>query len=138
MKFTRILISTLLATAASAGELLVVVTGAAPGKGDVGCALYRSADGFPMDLEKAAAKVRLKAESTVECRFKDVPAGTFAVAVSVDLNGNGKTDKNMFGAPTEPWGVSNNVRPSMRPPRYAEASATMPDGDLRIEVKVAK
>lgn len=91
-----------------------------------------------MNVAKAAATTRVPAAPLVECRFKDVAPGPFAVAVSVDWNGNRKTDKNLFGIPTEPWGVSNNVRPSLRPPRFDEASGTMPEGDLRIEVKVAK
>ncbi|MBY0507292.1 MAG: DUF2141 domain-containing protein [Bryobacteraceae bacterium] len=123
----------------SAGELTVVVTGGDPsGKGEVGCALYRSPDGFPMIPAKAASTVWLKEAAQVECRFKGIPPGPFAVAVSVDRNGNRKTDKNLFGIPTEPWGVSNNARPSLRAPRFDEASGQMPEGDLRIEVKVAK
>lgn len=126
------------ATALSAGDLIVVVSGAATGKGEVGCGLYRSGEGFPMNAAKAAASTWLKAASQVECRFKDVTPDPFAVAVSVDSNGNRKTDKNLFGIPTEAWGVSNNVRPSLRAPRFDEASGQMPEADLRIEVKVAK
>jgi uncharacterized protein (DUF2141 family) len=133
------------ASVAAAGELTVAVTGAAApktqtgGKGEVGCALYRSEEGFPMDSTKAAQRVWLPAVGeVVECRFADVPPGPFAVAVSVDLNGNRKTDKNFLGIPTEPWGVSGNVRPAMRAPRFAEAKGMMTAENLRIEVKVSK
>lgn len=136
-----------LAPLLAAGDLVVAVSGASAGKasgkegkeGEVGCALYRSAEGFPMNPTKAVAAIWVKAAPLVECRFKDVAPGPFAVAVSFDWNGNRKTDKNILGIPTEPWGVSNNVRPSMRPPRFDEASGKMPpDGDLRIEIQVAK
>ncbi len=128
----------LLATAASAADLIVTVTGAPAGKGEVACALFRSADGFPMNSAKAVASTRVKAAPEVECRFKDVSPGPLAVAVSVDLNGNGKTDKNLLGIPTEPWGVSNNARPSMRAPKFEEARVAMSREDRRIAVKVAK
>lgn len=43
-----------------------------------------------------------------------------AVLVFQDLNGNQQLDKNLFGIPTEPYGVSNN--PSlMGPPSYEQA-----------------
>lgn len=129
----------LLAPALSAGELVVVVNGASDGKGEIGCAVYRSAEGFPMNRAKAVARVWVKAGSPVECRFADLPPGELAVAVSHDLNGNRETDKNLFGIPKEPWGVSNNVRPGMRAPRFEEARVQMPaSGELRIEVQVAK
>lgn len=47
---------------------------------------------------------------------KALPAGKYAVSVYVDVNGNGMLDKNIFGAPKEPFGVSNNVIPKMSAP----------------------
>lgn len=47
---------------------------------------------------------------------KALPAGKYAVSVYVDVNGNGILDKNIFGAPKEPFGVSNNVIPKMSAP----------------------
>jgi uncharacterized protein (DUF2141 family) len=91
-----------------------------------------------MDASKAEASTWRKVDATVECRFKDVAPGAFAEADSVDWTGNRKTDKNLFGIPTELWGISTRVHPSLRPPHFDEASAQMPEGDLRIEVKVAK
>lgn len=139
MNLNMVFFSAVFAAALPAGELVVTVTGASGGKGEVGCAVYRSADGFPMEPAKAAARVWVKAGSSVECRFQDLPAGAAAVAVSHDLNGNRKTDKNLFGIPKEPWGVSNNARPGMRAPRFEEASIQIPEsGEMRIGVKVAK
>lgn len=134
----RLLCFLLASPALTAGDLTVLVRGASPGKGEVGCSLYRSAEGFPMDAAKAVASVWTKAAPQVECRFQDVPPGPFAVAVSVDLNGNRKTDKNFLGIPTEPWGVSNAARPSLRAPRFEEAAVRMPEGEFRIVVQVAK
>lgn len=96
-----------------------------------------------MNDAKAAAKMRVKPATdnqTAECRFAGVSPGPFAVAVSVDVNGNQKPDKNFLGIPTEPWGVSNNIRPGMRAPRFDEAAGTMPASgeDLRIAIKVQK
>ena len=40
-------------------------------------------------------------DKSAVCRFADVTDGTYAIAVSHDLNGNQKTDTNFFGIPTE-------------------------------------
>ncbi len=121
-----------------AADLAVVVTGAAAGKGEIGCALYASAEGFPMDSRKAVSSVWVPAAETAECRFPNLTAGTYAVAVSLDLNGNRRTDKNFLGIPTEPWGVSNNVRPTMRAPKFTEARFAVGAGEERIGIRVAK
>jgi uncharacterized protein (DUF2141 family) len=38
--------------------------------------------------------------------------------VAHDLNGNHKTGTNWVGLPLEPWGVTNNVRPILRAPKF--------------------
>jgi uncharacterized protein (DUF2141 family) len=42
-----------------------------------------------------------------------VPHGEYAIAVFVDVNGNGKMDKNFLGIPKEQYGFSNNVMGKM-------------------------
>jgi uncharacterized protein (DUF2141 family) len=120
--------------------LIVTITGLLDAQSEVGCALYRSSTGFPMD---PAAAVRIKHPAqpgTVECRFPGLTPGRYAVAVSVDQNKNGKTDKNFVGMPTEPWGVSNNARPKLRAPRFEEAAFSVNPGPepTRITIQVAK
>ena len=51
----------------------------------------------------------------------EVPPGVYAVAVYHDANSNGKLDANFLGIPKEGYGVSNDVRPRFRPPRFSEA-----------------
>jgi len=54
--------------------------------------------------------------------FHGVPAGRYAVTAYADLNGNGRLDRNLFGAPTEPWGFSNDAVGRMASPRFAQAA----------------
>lgn len=63
------------------------------------------------------------AESLVY-RFEGIAPGTYAVAAGHDLNGNRKIDANWVGIPQEPWGVSKEVRPALRPPKFEEAAVT--------------
>ena len=65
--------------------------------------------------------------------------GTYAVAASHDANGNGRTDTNWVGIPTEAWGVSNNVRPRLRAPRFEEAAFELPETkSLRLQIRLAR
>lgn len=51
----------------------------------------------------------------------DLPNGAYGLAVFHDVNSNGKNDTNFLGIPKEPWGVSNDVRRRLGPPRWSQA-----------------
>lgn len=134
----------LLAAAATmpshAADLLVRVSGLAEPLGQVGCTLFAGPTGFPMDSSSARV-IWLPADAKgVNCRFNDLPEGRYAVSIGHDVDGNKKVDTNLFGIPTEAWGVSNNIRPSARAPRFDEAAFSIP-GDakaLSLDIKVAR
>ena len=123
-------------TSALAADLVVKVSGIRSDSGEIGCALYSTADGFPMEASRAVVEWQPAKQGGVECRFTGLRRGIYAVAVSHDLNGNHRTDTNVFGFPTEDWGVSNNVRPSLRPPRFDEAQVGIGERNVEIQVKV--
>jgi uncharacterized protein (DUF2141 family) len=54
-----------------------------------------------------------------------LPKGEYAVSVYHDLNGNDKLDKNIFGAPIEPYGFSRNYKPVMRAPKFDEVKISL-------------
>lgn len=126
-------------TAVSANELVVKVTGIRSAEGQIGCALFSSERGFPSQAD-GAQTIWLPADPAgVQCVFDRVPPGTYAASVIHDLNGNRKTDTNLLGAPTEDWGVSNNVRPFMRAPRFDEAAVRIPDAKTNaITIQLAR
>lgn len=122
-----------------AGQLTVTVDGIETGDGEIGCALYAGPDGFPMDPAVAVQQWHAARVGGVDCRFDGLESGDYAVAVSQDFNGNRKTDTNFFGIPTEPWGVSNNVRPTLRAPTFEEARVRITSGaDSTIAVRIAE
>jgi uncharacterized protein (DUF2141 family) len=124
---------------AHAQELIVKVTMVKSAQGEVGCALFSSANGFP--TENVALPTKWQASSTdgVVCRFTDIKPGPYAVAVSHDLNGNRRTDTNFLGIPKEDWGVSNNVRPNLRAPTFDEARFEVAaTGVTTVEIKLGR
>ncbi|MBC7926192.1 MAG: DUF2141 domain-containing protein [Bryobacteraceae bacterium] len=124
---------------ANTAELAIRVNGIKSNEGTIGCALFATAKGFPMDLKAATVQRHDASREGVTCRFAGLTPGRFAVAVSHDVNGNLKTDTKMFGLPTEDWGVSNNVRHRMRPPNFEEAAFDLEEGKTAsIEVMVGR
>ncbi len=130
---------TFISALAFAADLTINVKGIVDAKGEIGCALFRGGDGFPMDSAKAK-QIWLRADAKgVTCNFSDLAEGSYAVSVSHDLNGNKKVDTNFLGMPTESWGVSNNARPSLRAPRFDEAAFKVIAGkDMTLDIKVEK
>lgn len=80
-------------------------------------------DLYPNDDEKflrgagRITQVRFAAKSPVTKFCVEAPeSGFFAMAAYHDENANQKFDKNAFGLPAEPWGLSNNPKVRLAPP----------------------
>ena len=122
-------------------DIVVMVQGLESAQGALGCALFSSANStrFPLDQSQAITLRASAQQGSLQCVFREVPAGTYAVAAAHDINGNFKTDRNLMGLPTEPWAVSNNVRPTLRAPRFDEAAFTVTaDQTKQIELRLAR
>lgn len=101
-------------------------------QGGVGCQLFATAQGFPKDGGRALQAVMAPiAQGSARCRFQPVPAGTYAVAVVHDENGNQSLDSNFLGVPTEGYGVSNNRTYALSEPRWEESRFDLSAGEFR-------
>ena len=126
---------------AAAIDLVISVADVPSQEGSVGCALFASETGFPDDSSRALKRERVAVipDRPIECRWKGLEPGTYAVAVAHDENQNGETDKNWLGIPSEAWGVSNNVRPRLRAPRFEEAAFELPPQPIvRMTIRLAR
>jgi uncharacterized protein (DUF2141 family) len=108
------------ASASGTGRIDVTVTGVSSAPGMVGCALFSSKTGFPIEVKKhATTTLRVPAAGGVAtCSFENVSPGDYAVAVVHDTNGNEQADTNLLGIPTEGVGFSNNVIPKLSAPSF--------------------
>jgi uncharacterized protein (DUF2141 family) len=120
------------------GAITVHVAGLHSKSGQVGCALYDSAKGYPKDAS-AALESRfcpIDKNSSV-CVFRPVPAGTYAIACFHDENGNGKLDTGLFGIPKEGVCASNGATGTLGPPSFNDAkfdtSGTPRDVSVRMK-----
>lgn len=116
----------------STGTLTVHVVGLDSNEGNVRIAL-NNAQNYDADGNVRAASLSIEG-GTARWAAEDVPHGTYAVRVHHDENGNGKMDTNMFGAPQEAFGFSNNARGTLGPPDFQEAAFTLESDSLSMTI----
>ena len=123
---------------AQTGTIVVNVSGIENDKGVVQIGLYNREESFPnynMNFKGAFPKAN---KNVVSYTFKNIPAGTYAVAVWHDENNDKTMNKNLFGAPKESYGFSKNIYGSFGPPDFAEVSFKVAAGKktmLKIDVE---
>ncbi len=125
---------------AFAAGVTVNVNGLSKPYGELGCSLFKNPEGFPMDGQLAQTVWISVSKPSLNCEFKNLTAGTYAISIVHDQNKNRKVDTNLFGIPQEQWGVSNNVRPLMRAPKFSEANFVIAgDADeLNLTIEASK
>lgn len=121
-----------LAAAALGGEVSVSVANP-PGTGAVVALLFDSADAFA-DLRDPLQAQALPAGGKEPAQFEGLAAGSYAVMVFHDVNGNGRLDRNFMGIPREPLGFSNRYW-AKGEPTFSGASFLVPESE-RIPVAV--
>lgn len=77
----------------------------------------------------AVASVNVPAAETTPSVRLDLPAGTYAVRVFHDVDGDGRLGTNGFGIPVEPYGFSNDAKGMMGPPAFEAAAFTLAPGE---------
>jgi uncharacterized protein (DUF2141 family) len=105
--------------------------------GLVGVALWAGAEGFPEAIDHALRTSYVdRVDGKARVMFDGLERGQYAVTVYHDKNDNRRFDKNWIGMPKEAWGVSNNVRPRLRAPRFDEAVFEVGAGEHVIEIRI--
>lgn len=123
-----------LGVAASAwGGALEVQVENPPGTGAVVALLFDGAAAFA-DLRDPLRTLRLPAGGGGPVRFEELAAGSYAVLVFHDENGNGELDGNFLGIPREPLGFSNRYW-GKGAPVFADAAVAVGAGE-RVPVAV--
>jgi len=97
--------------------------------GKVSIGLYDD-KGFPV-IGKGVKEVALDVkETSLSYVFTGIPAGKFAIAVFQDENSDGQLNKNMVGAPKEPYGFSKNVYGMFGPPDFEDVAFDVEEEQL--------
>lgn len=115
----------------ASSSILVVVEGLENTKGSIQCGVWKAREGFPNTGNFSRRVVSLSKAGPASCRFDALPAGTYAIAIFHDENGNGRMDKGLFGVPKEGYGVSNNRTYAMAPPKWEESKLSLKEGEKK-------
>ncbi|WP_420583366.1 DUF2141 domain-containing protein [Reichenbachiella sp.] len=114
-------------------ELTVVIKNMKSTEGVLEVTLFDSKGNWLKDGQMQKAAIDNTGEVIVS--FKDVPSGTYAVAVIHDANDNGELDTGAFGIPTEAYGFSNDARGMFGPADFDESQFEV-NQDKQIEINI--
>jgi uncharacterized protein (DUF2141 family) len=103
-------------------------------KGQVIFAVFKSADGFPKDKNKALVWQIKPADADTVVFTASLPPGKYAASALHDENKNGKMDMNFLGIPEEGYGVTNNPKPDYRQARFDEAVFDLPQAGATLTI----
>ncbi len=104
------------------GQVDVTVTGIEVEKGGVIKIGVYETNGFPIVGNEVTGKDIKVTDTGVTVTIKDIPVGTYALAIFQDTNSDGKLNSNLFGAPKEPYGFSKNRYGTFGPPDFEDVS----------------
>lgn len=120
-------------------NLTVAIDGLKSQRGQVCLTLFSNDQGFPSSSNRAlkAQCVKVAAGTSVAATFRNLPAGSYAVAVIHDANGDGALNRAFLGIPTEGFGFSRNPKVRLGPPRFKDSviSVAGPATTTRIQLQ---
>jgi uncharacterized protein (DUF2141 family) len=106
-------------------DIRVEVVGFPDTRGRCACALYNHVEGFPTDRKQVFLNAvgKIGEDLKAVCDFKNVPTGTYAIALFHDAKLTGKMEKNLVGIPQEGYGFSNDAKPhTLSAPSFHECA----------------
>jgi uncharacterized protein (DUF2141 family) len=107
----------------------VSINGLRSAKGNILLCLTANPKAFPdCSKDASATRMQVSAKQAANMRLTVAHAGSYAISVIHDENGNGKLD-TAFMMPREGFGFSRNPKISFGPPKFTSASFPVVAGD---------
>jgi uncharacterized protein (DUF2141 family) len=117
-----------LAAGARPATIVVEMTGFRNAQGKALVALFDREDGFP-DGKRATKRVAVDiVDGAARASFRKLPAGSYAISVLHDEDGDFEMKTNALGMPKEGYGASNNARRRFGPPEWDAARFELASG----------
>ncbi|SRR5579862_213539 len=122
------------ALAADTATLTVKVLNVSDKGGDLRIGVYDQATFVMRGSKPVTGEVVPAKAGTMSFTFTVKP-GEYGVKVLQDLNRNGKLDMSMMGMmPAEPFGLSNDAKPTMSGPPWDDAKIALKPGATTITI----
>lgn len=120
------------------GDIIVHVKEIKDIKGDLLVGIYQNQQTFRKIKKVYKYTVKKVGGNEEVVVLKNIPTGTYAIAIFQDFNGNKKFDYNFFGIPKEPFGFSTNFKVTRRAPKYREVTFEHESGDTELTINIQK
>lgn len=104
-------------------------------EGRIQVALFKPCTDFPSACKPCDKRMVVASKGSVRFVF-DIEPGDYALAAFHDINSNGVIDTRVLGIPKEPYGFSNNVRPWMSAPSFADCKVVMGETNKAISIQL--
>jgi len=124
------------ASAATAADLQLEVSGVRSAEGEVLVAVYaKPADWLKQPVAVRKSSAREARDGKLVFKFTGLPDGVpLAVSTFHDLNRNGELDMNPFGMPTEPYAFSRQAQGKFSAPSFEQAALPVGTSTTSIEL----
>ena len=103
--------------------------------GTVRAAIFETAARFEADQPLKGVSVPADAGGTTLV-FPMLAAGNYGIALYHDVNGNETLDRNLFGAPREPFGFSNNPKIGFSAPDFTAFEFSFDGSAAEFDIKL--
>lgn len=116
--------------------LTVNLTDLKPSASSVIMGIYGTKNKFLDEKDKLKTCKFASSGTTATFEIEGLDYGSIAISLFQDMDGTGKINKNMLGVPTEPYGFSNNFRPSIRAPVFKNCAFAYSATAHSIDIKM--
>lgn len=100
-------------------------------------AVFDSEEGFPSDGEKAKFAWMGTVEEAEKGVKTNLASGNYAVSVFQDIDGSGKLTRKFYGAPKEPYGMSNTFKRLKMKPNYKKIAIDIKEDEV-LKIRLLK
>ena len=123
---------------AQSSVITVEMVGFRSDRGRALVGLFDSPKGFPDKGRSAVTWIAVQIRNRkAHTRFPGLPAGTYAIGVLHDEDGDHKMKTGLFGIPREGYGTSRDARGRFGPPRFDDARLSVGSGQtLHAQIRI--
>lgn len=118
-------------------SLTVMINGIKKQSGQVCLSLFSSSQGFPSNSSSALqAQCTIVDDKPLAITFRNLKAGSYAVAAIHDVNNDSNLNRNFLGIPTEGIGFSRNPRIVTGPPKFNDSVVLINGSSTSIQIQL--
>jgi uncharacterized protein (DUF2141 family) len=104
--------------------LILIINNLASPNSPINVVVYQAANKFLSKTDRFKKYKYNSDSSTFIAQINNLSYGEFAIATYQDVNKDGVCNRNFMGVPKEPYGFSNDFKPTIKPPKFKDCQFT--------------